>query len=189
MTLFRWIVGAPFAGIVTAGLFLLMAFLIREKPVDLPPPIEGLIVKITTDEPPPEGGRKIRPPSETIPNEIPETELDFTKSNTPSGPIVRPGPTRVDPNPPGAGAVGGPTIRIAPPYPETCRSRGVEGLVVVEFDVTPEGNVVNPRVVDTPNACFTRPILKAVSNWKYAPASGGGMRYGVIERFNFQLED
>lgn len=189
MTLFRWIVGAPFAGLVTVALFLLMAFLIREKEVSLPPPVDGPIIKITTDEPPPEDGRKIRPPSETIPDEIPETDFEFKKSTSPTGPIVRPGPTKVDPTPPGAGSMAGPTIRIAPPYPETCRSRGIEGLVVVQFDVTPEGNVVNPRVIDSPNACFNRPLIKAVSGWKYSPASGGGMRYGVIERFSFYLTD
>ena len=189
MTLFRWIVGAPFAGIVTAGLFLLMAFLIREKPVDLPPPIESLRVKITaeiTDTP----INDPKPPTDRLKQKPPETEMDFPPVDRTGGPTIDPGPFEIERNPPTDRGVGvGPTIRIAPPYPETCRSRGIEGLVVVEFDVTPEGNVVNPRVVDTPNACFTRPILKAVSNWKYAPAGGGGMRYGVIERFNFQLED
>jgi protein TonB len=188
MMLFRWIIGAPFAGLITVSLFLFMAHLIRDKPVDLPPAVDGPIIKITAPEPP-DGPKIIKPPSEVIPKEIPKTEFEYKKSTTPTGAIVRPNPTPVDPTPPGAGALGGPTIRIAPPYPENCRTRGIEGNVVVQFDVTPEGNVVNPRVISSPNACFARPILKAVSGWKYSPASGGGMRYGVVERFSFYLTD
>ncbi|GJL91919.1 energy transducer TonB [Hyphococcus sp.] len=189
MTLFRWIVGAPVAALITAGLFLMMAFLIREKMVDLPQPTERLDIKITaqkTDSP--DEGPK--PPIERLKQKPPETEFEFPPVDRTGGPTIDPEPFQIERNPPtDPGVVVGPTIRVAPPYPENCRTRGIEGLVVVQFDVTPEGNVVNPRIVDSPNACFNRPILKAVSNWKYSPASSGGMRYGVVERFSFQLEE
>ncbi len=85
----------------------------------------------------------------------------------------------------------GPLIRYAPPYPDNCRSRGVTGTVLVQFDVTPEGNVVNARVIDAPDRCFNR-IVSTVSKWKYPPAYENGrpaMRYGVVKKFNFQLTE
>ena len=188
MSLFRWIIGMPMAALVTAGLFFLMAQLIRDKVVDVNQPVEAARLKITMDKPPPDGP-KPRPTDDLIPKEIPPTELEFTKTNErPVGPTVKPTAQPTPDAPPGQKFVG-PTIRVTPPYPENCRSRGVEGVVVVQFDVTPEGNVVNPRVIDTPNACFVRPLIKAVSGWKYSPAAGGGMRYGVVETFNFQLTE
>ena len=34
-------------------------------------------------------------------------------------------------------------------YPRSALRRGIEGYVVVEFDVSPEGEVLDPYVVDT----------------------------------------
>ena len=34
-------------------------------------------------------------------------------------------------------------------YPRSALRRGIEGFVVVEFDVSPEGEVLDPYVVDT----------------------------------------
>jgi protein TonB len=120
---------------------------------------------------------------------MPPTEYQFPERTGPvQTPVPRPGASEIERIPPGEGAVSSPVIRIPPPYPENCRSRGAEGVVIVEFDVTPEGNVVNARVVDSANRCFNRSVLKAVSGWKYPPAAGGGMRYGLMERFNFRLE-
>lgn len=187
MFLFRWILGLPFAGAVTIGLFLVMAQIIREE-ATLQPPKETPVFKITA-EPRPEGNPEIKPPTTTIPENIPPTILEFPPVSGP-GPVTvpPPGPATIERTPPDGGRFAGAIIKIPPPYPENCRSRGVEGIVVVEFDVTPEGNVSNPRVTSSPNACFNRSVIKAVSGWKYPPASGGGMRYGLVETFNFQLE-
>lgn len=188
MHMFRWILGLPFATVVTAGLFIMMAQLIKDRYEPFPDPKPGLKLRITAEPPPKHRPEPVRP-DQTIPKDLPPTDLDFPGLDGPEkGPAPRPGPTRIDPMPPGPGAVAGAIIKIPPPYPEACRSRGVEGIVVVEFDVTPEGNVSNPRVTSSPNGCFNRAVIKAVSGWKYPPASGGGMRYGLVETFNFQLE-
>lgn len=189
MPLFRWILGLPFAALVTTGLFLMMSQLIKERQSEYPPPQPSPKIQITPD-PHPDGPIKVKPPSETLPKKIPETELDFPKSErTPKGVLTVPAKTPTPTTPPGQTTMGGPVIRIPPPYPENCRSRGAEGVVIVEFDVSPEGNVINPRIVQTANRCFERTVLKSVSGWKYPPAGNGGMRYGVIEQFYFQLED
>ncbi len=189
MSLFRWIVGMPMAALVSAGLFIMMAQLIREKEVVTDPPKPSLNLKVTaqeTDTDPTEITRK----RQEIAEKMPPTEIDFPKqTGRDRNPAPRPEKVDIDKRPPADRNAISPTIRIAPPYPENCRSKGAHGVVVVQFDVTPEGNVVNPRVIQTPDSCFVRPIQKAVSGWKYAPAKGGGMRYGVVETFNFQLTD
>ena len=166
----------------------MMAQLIRDKAMDLPPEKPSIDLKITPQKKDPKAEPWKRP-DQTIPERMPETEIDFP---APTGPgentAPRPGKVEIDPTPPGPNPLVSPIIRIPPPYPENCRSRGVEGVVIVEFDVSPEGNVVNPRVVQSAHGCFNRTVLKTVSGWKYPPAGNGGMRYGVIEHFNFQLE-
>jgi protein TonB len=189
MTLFRWLLGMPMAALITAGLFFMMAQLIRDKGVELIPPKPNLDLKITA-EPPPENPYDHKPKRPDDLKPPPETPIDIPKSGRapmglPAAPPYKPAPT----TPPGKnGQFSGAVIKVTPPYPEGCRSKGAEGIVVVQYDVTPEGNVTNARVIETPNACFVRPILKAVSGWKYPPvASGSAMRYGLVETFNFQL--
>lgn len=188
MVLFRWALGLPFAALVTTGLFFLMAQLIRDRYEPIGDPKPSPKIRITA-EPPPEGPHIIEPPSKTLPEDIPEMELDFPKSErVPQGVPTVPAKAPATATPPGAQRMPSAVVNFRPPYPESCRSRGAEGIVIVEFDVTPEGNVVNPRIVDSANRCFNRTVLKTVLGWKYQPAAGGGMRYGLIERFNFRLE-
>ncbi|MEM9617141.1 MAG: TonB family protein [Pseudomonadota bacterium] len=192
MTIFRWLAGLPLAGLITLGLFAMMAGLIkieREPGEPKAPPILEIFPKIKETQidrrsPPPKGPTLDDPP----PVDIPPTD----RSEAP-GPVVSidPGPPEiVGPEIKGAANVG-PLIRYAPPYPDNCRSRGVTGIVLVQFDVTPEGAVVNARVVNAPDRCFNR-IVSTVSKWKYPPAYENGrpvMRYGVVEKFNFQLTE
>lgn len=189
MFLFRWIVSLPFAILITVGLFITMAALIRDRNQPIVDPVPSIVLRITA-EPRVEGDPKPDPRSKPLPKDIPVTPLEFRKSDkAPEGVLTVPARNPTPTTPPGPQKITGAIIKIPPPYPENCRSRGVEGVVVVEFDVTPEGNVSNPRVTSTPHACFNRTVIKAVSGWKYPPASGGGMRYGLVETFNFQLEE
>lgn len=86
-----------------------------------------------------------------------------------------------------------PMVRIPPQYPGRCQSRAkpVE-RVVVRFNVTPEGAVVEPEVIDSTNACFNRAALRAVQRWKYEPKIENNQaqpRYGVRTQFTFRLEE
>lgn len=188
MAFFRWLLSAPVAVVVTVGLFIFMAKMISDRDLVLAPEREATRIKITAD-PPPEG-RPTPPKPKPLPKDIPETPLEFPKSSEkPGGIKVDPGKVKVDPTPPGGSGVGiGPIITIAPPYPEGCRSKGAEGVVIVQFDISPEGNVMNPRVIESPDRCFNRPIIKAVQGWKYPPSADGRMRYAMVQRFLFNLE-
>ena len=78
-------------------------------------------------------------------------------------------------------------------YPPDARTRGVEGYVVVGYDVDVEGRVVNPRVIESvPPDVFDESALQAVSRWRFrAPEKGGEAQpvSGLHSRLNFVLGD
>ncbi len=85
-----------------------------------------------------------------------------------------------------------PLVRIPPQYPGRCQrtAREVE-TVLVEFDVTPEGTVINPRVVDSSNNCFNNAAMRAVERWRYQPRVVDEVaqpRFGVRTAIDFSLE-
>ncbi len=192
MAFFRWFVGLPAAAIVTAGLFFMMAGLIRQDGVDVPEatPYPELNIHAKITETPPGPPKPIRPTRA----DPPEIKIP------PSGRLKEPGPvTFPKPKPgidtrPGGNSAGfpKPVIKYPPQYPENCRSRAAEGTVTVQFDVTPEGDVVNLRIIESANSCFNRTVIKTVSKWKYPPATRGGRavtRHGVVEIIRFELKD
>ncbi len=86
-----------------------------------------------------------------------------------------------------------PLVRIPPQYPTQCMraARNLE-TVVVEFDVTPEGSVINPRVVDSTNPCFNRAAMRAVERWRYQPRVIDNVaqpRFGVRTAIDFGMEE
>ena len=85
-----------------------------------------------------------------------------------------------------------PLVRIPPQYPQRCMSRADDRESVgVEFDVTPEGTVVNTRVLDSTNSCFNRAAMRAVERWRYNPKIVDGVaepRVGVRTVIDFELE-
>lgn len=86
---------------------------------------------------------------------------------------------------------GGPSLRVAPTFPQACASKNVQGVVIVEFDVTAEGAVTNIRILSTPDRCFERAVRRAVAKWKYPPRTVNGRavpRRGVQEAINFKLD-
>ncbi len=63
-----------------------------------------------------------------------------------------------------------PLVRIQPAFPEQALARGIEGRVLVEFDVSENGTVENARVVAfEPSAVFNEAALRAVRQWRYHP--------------------
>jgi protein TonB len=85
-----------------------------------------------------------------------------------------------------------PEIRVPPEYPQRAAQRGVEGYVILEFDITPQGEPFNIRVVEEePQGYFGRAAERAVTRWKYAPKTVNGrqvVREDVRTRLTFNLE-
>jgi protein TonB len=84
-----------------------------------------------------------------------------------------------------------PMVRIPPQYPDMCQARAASRESVnLEFDVTPDGSVVNVQVVGSTNTCFNRAATRAVERWKYQPRIVGGeaqARHGVRTQITFDL--
>ena len=76
-------------------------------------------------------------------------------------------------------------------YPESAHLKKVEGYVRVQYDVTVDGAVVNPRVVESvPQGIFDEAALNAVRTWKFHPAVVDGKAVeskGLVSRLDFKL--
>jgi protein TonB len=87
-----------------------------------------------------------------------------------------------------------PPIRIGiedrPSYPISARRKGIEGVVVVEFDVLEDGRVANLKVLSGPPELWDA-VIRIASKWRYTPAHRGStavqfhMRRSVV----FRLQD
>lgn len=68
-----------------------------------------------------------------------------------------------------------PVVRVQPIYPQHARRRGIEGWVVVQFDVDESGKVVNVKVLDAkPKGVFDSAAKQTIRRWKYKPKIAGG---------------
>jgi TonB family protein len=59
--------------------------------------------------------------------------------------------------------------RVAPQYPELARKIRIQGIVRVQFTVTPEGTVKEVKELGG-NPVLLEALVKAVKQWKYEPA-------------------
>jgi len=79
-------------------------------------------------------------------------------------------------------------------YPYDAHEAGIEGYVVVTFDVTEEGTVANLRIVESdPRGVFEPGVIRTVSQWQYEPPTdhyGNVVRVcGKRQRFNYSLDE
>ena len=75
------------------------------------------------------------------------------------------------------------------PYPVSAREAGVEGFVVVEYDVLADGSVSNARVVESePAGVFDRAALATVSAWRFDVPSGASLT-AQVSRLSFEFDD
>lgn len=75
-------------------------------------------------------------------------------------------------------------------YPPRAMRAAISGIVLVEFDVLPDGHVANARILNGPVE-FHETVLNAARSWRFEPARQAGkpVRYRLIKRIVFRLED
>lgn len=197
-TFTRMLTGLPGAFIITIGLFLLLASVIsRHQDVQLSDDV-SVQINVTRqledrtqqrmedfqrpvlDQPPPP------PPMVSDPSFRPTVSGQIGEMPDLSGTQIDIG-TGFNPD-----RDAQPLVRIPPQYPGQCHrmARALE-TVLVEFDVTPEGTVVNPRVIESTNSCFNRAAMRAVERWRYQPRIVNEVaqpRFGVRTAIDFGLE-
>ncbi len=65
-----------------------------------------------------------------------------------------------------------PIFRVEPIYPMYAITRGIEGWVSIEFAITMNGKVINPKVIASdPPRIFERTAMTAISQWRYPPGN------------------
>ena len=67
-----------------------------------------------------------------------------------------------------------PVNRVPPFYPQKAFEQRVQGYVIVEYDILPDGRVVNPRLVEeNPEGYFSHSALITVQKYKYENSPHG----------------
>lgn len=65
--------------------------------------------------------------------------------------------------------------RIEPVYPPACEASAAPAETVeVAFTITPGGEVVSERIVQSTNTCFDRAALNAIKRWRFNPRTIDG---------------
>ena len=83
-----------------------------------------------------------------------------------------------------------PIVRIEPQFPREALVKGIEGWVVVEFTIEPDGTVSDPRVVESnPRRLFDRNAIRAIYKWKFKPriVDGQPVARRATQRLEFTL--
>lgn len=80
-----------------------------------------------------------------------------------------------------------PEYRVEPKYPLQAATDRVEGYVVAEFDVLPDGSVSNIKIVKSvPTAIFDKVSTKALSQWRYKTSAAGQKQ--VLVQLDFMMD-
>lgn len=144
------------------------------KPIEPPPPPPKPVVRQVIKAPPrvvrESAPVKLDAPKPTV---VPEPATEQVSVPKEVGvPKQAEGAPDAPPTPPklvvrhGAQRIGG----SYPEYPEQARRRKIEGKVLADVTVRPDGTVSDVRIVNAqPPGVFDAEVLKALHAWKFAP--------------------
>jgi protein TonB len=83
-------------------------------------------------------------------------------------------------------------VCLNPDYPSQAKDRGIEGWVIVQFNVTKEGRVKDVLILDAqPRGLWDRETIRGVSNWRFQPALKDGKPVeiaGMKKKIVFEME-
>ena len=208
----RTLISSLVAAAVTFGLFLSMIHLASSNGL-VPDPLpafsafsfEQTELPPITEEPPPDI-QEPPEPADTLPS-VPVLALKTVEA--PSNRFVTSVPGQPDPDAllgsldsvklagpgsPGNGAVDAevvPRTRFQPVYPREPLLNGVEGFVLLEFTITPDGRVEDVVVADAePARVFDRAAKQAILEWTFEPRTvdGKAIARRAVQRLEFRLE-
>lgn len=198
------IISASFIGLIlTAVLLLLMSKLIRsdhqapERQASLPVEVTPL---------PPEKEPTTKRPAEPQPPAVAPSAGDALPLkpsivDTPEVPTVDFEPFDASIATP-SGAFGAPELldnrsalplfQAQPNYPINAASQGIEGWVLLQYDVDTSGTLSNINVLDAqPRRTFDKEAVAALKKWKFRPAMDNGQPISVkgqTVKIEFNLE-
>lgn len=86
-----------------------------------------------------------------------------------------------------------PLVTVPPEYPQRAAFEGIEGFVMFQFDIAPDGTPSNIRVIDeNPRGMFRREALRAIRKWKFKPRIVNGQpihQRDMKYKLDFQLDN
>jgi protein TonB len=185
------------------GLHLLLGYalvtgLARKVVEVIKAPIETKIIeeikKPPPDTPPPPPPKLAAPP----PPFIPPPEVNIQIPQVQQAPTITtvttekppPAPVFVPPAPPvQASPVRKefkPLQRVQPTFPRQALQQGLTGSVVAWVHVAPNGTVTNVEIKQSSNRLFDREVVRALSQWRFAPEPVGFIGEYTID---FKLTD
>lgn len=180
-----------------------------------PPPEPEPEPVVETPPPPPAPEQKFRPkvkrrelaPPDKVPDEKPkESDAPLAAAEAPgpldgytdgvengTGTAPAPPPPPPPPPPPKPEPIKKPSELSGnrfPSFPKAAARSGVEGTVVVEFTVQPDGKASDPKIVSGPSV-FYDAVLEAIPSWRFEPATQGGKKvaFRMTKKVTFRLED
>lgn len=83
-------------------------------------------------------------------------------------------------------------VRVQPVYPAVAAARGLEGWVLVQFDVLPDGRVANAFVVESSSRQFEKAAVSAAFRFRFKPRVVNGepvATTGIQNLFRFEMPD
>lgn len=187
----RWILAFLSSLSVSVFLFYFMSYLISEVKEIVRPVEDSLVIQFVRfkrdstlnerkrvlpkkppqQKPPPNTNFKMSEvkPSLKLAQNIRMPHLDFALKGT--GPALGGGSGYMGQN--SGDAV--PMVRIQPRYPRKARLLGLEGWVLLKYDITPLGTVENAKILDShPARVFDHSAIKALLKWKFKPRKEEG---------------
>ncbi|MBM68825.1 MAG: energy transducer TonB [Haliea sp.] len=194
----RVLVGALVAIPVAIGLFFVMQSLIsreyqqeeieNRKIADIVVPETEIEVNVAQKKP-----EKVEDPEEPPPElDTPDIDMDMDMNVVNTAPRAS-----VDVSISSSGMSSGdgeylPIVKVAPVYPRRAQTRGISGYCIVEYTVTRNGSIRDPRPVDCqPSGVFESASVKAAEKFKYKPRVVDGEPIevaGVQNKFTYELE-
>ena len=183
------------ASVTTFSLFAFMAFLIHNNQVNVLIPPEDIPINVMSvpDKQPikpivralPEPPKVAEPP---IPQHISaiESDVNTAMTYTPTDMSIKnTGLKSLDFTAQG-NSNARPIVRVNPKYPIRAARDGVEGWVVLAFDINTLGEVVNISVIDSqPKRTFDKAAKQALKKWKYKAKSIDGK---AVAQHNFSVQ-
>lgn len=77
--------------------------------------------------------------------------------------------------------------QVSPTYPRFAEMTGVDGYVLLEFTVAPDGSVVTPAVAEASSSQFSQSALNAISRWQFEPVMDNGVAVPVRSNVKFSF--
>jgi len=194
---FRVLIATTVGISVTFGLLFLMQLLIEMGDnVYTDTPQFDLQIGIPPDPPIPE--ESLEPPPERPPEPAPTPGFTYSQDviSDPLEPVVA---APISPTGTGPGeldidaSADGPLVsvlKVKPPYPASALIDGLEGFVIVQYDVLLSGAVDNVVVLESSDDVFNAVAVEAIGKFRYKPKVIDGVSQeskGLKRMFQFEI--